>query len=162
MNTFQIDKLDMQLIKLLSQDGRTPAKELAKKLNVSPPTIHSRLKGLIQNGILKVMGLIDTFKFQNTLVAIIAIRIDEIEKMSKIIDQLIEFKQVSWAIAVTGRFDIFAEVIVTDGIQGMWKFYADEMSKLNGVSHAESFIVTQTRRKWTVLPSDIEGWMDSS
>jgi len=160
MNTFQIDKLDKQLIKLLSQDGRTPAKELAKKLNVSPPTIQSRLKGLIQNGILKVMGLIDTFKFQNALVAIIAIRIDEIEKMSKIIDQLIEFKQVSWAIAVTGRFDIFAEVIVTEGIQGMWKFYAEEMSKLNGVSHAESFMVTQTRRKWTVLPSDIEGWLD--
>ena len=160
MNTFQIDKLDKQLIKLLSQDGRTPAKELAKKLNVSPPTIQSRLKGLIQNGILKVMGLIDTFKFQNALVAIIALRIDEIEKMSKIIDQLIEFKQVSWAIAVTGRFDIFAEVIVTEGIQGMWKFYAEEMSKLNGVSHAESFMVTQTRRKWTVLPSDIEGWLD--
>ena len=160
MNTFQIDKLDKQLIKLLSQDGRTPAKELAKKLNVSPPTIQSRLKGLIQNGILKVMGLIDTFKCQNALVAIIAIRTDEIEKMSEILDQLIEFKQVSWAIAVTGRFDIFAEVIVTEGIQGMWKFYAEEMSKLNGVSHAESFMVTQTRRKWTVLPSDIEGWLD--
>lgn len=160
MNTFQIDKLDMQLIKLLSQDGRTPAKELAKKLNVSPPTIQSRLKNLIQNGILKVMGLIDTFKFQNALVAIIALRIDEIEKMSKIMDQLIEFKQVSWAIAVTGQYDIFAEVIVTEGIQGMWKFYAEEMSKLNGVSHAESFMVTQTRRKWTMLPSDIEEWLD--
>ncbi len=158
----ETDALDRQLIKLLSEDGRMPAKELAEKLNVSAPTIQSRLKSLKEKGILKVAGLVDTIKVKDMLVAIIAIRVDDVIKMPKIIDQLMEFRQVSWAIAVTGRYDILAEVIVTEGIEWMFKFYADEMSKLDGVSHSESFMVTQTRGKWTLLPPEVEGWEDLS
>ena len=153
-----IDSIDKQLIKLLSEDGRMPAKELAQKLDVSAPTVNSRMKGLIRRGILKVAGLVNTFKVKNVLVAIIAIRVDDVSKMARIIDQLMAFKQVHWAVAVTGRYDIFAEVIVTEGIEWMFQFYADEMSKLDGVSHSESFMVTNTRRKWTLLPPDIQGW----
>lgn len=159
MNHSEIDNLDKQLIKLLSKDGRKPAKELAQELSVSAPTIHSRLKGLIKRNVLKVVGVVEPFKV-NVLVAIIAIRVEDLSKMPKIIDQLIAFKHVSWAMAVTGRYDIFAEVIVTEGIEGMFKFYVEEMSKLDGVSHSESFMVTQTRRKWISLPPDINGWDD--
>ena len=154
-----IDSIDKQLIKLLSEDGRMPAKELAQKLDVSAPTVNSRMKGLIRRGILKVAGLVNTFKVKNVLVAIIAIRVDDVSKMGRIIDQLMAFKQVHWAVAVTGRYDIFAEVIVTEGIEWMFKFYADEMSKLDGVSHSESFMVTNTRRKWTLLPPEIQNWV---
>ncbi len=159
MENKKIDIIDRQLIKLLSEDGRTPAKELAKKLDVSAPTIRSRLSSLIARGILKVAGLFDPFKVEGLLVAIIAIRVDDNAKMGKVIDQLMEFENVHWAIAVTGRYDIFVEVIVTEGIQWMFKFYEEEMSKLNGVRHAESFMVTHTRRKWTQLPPKIKGWM---
>jgi len=159
MKDVEIDILDKQLIKLLSRDGRMPAKELAQQLKVSAPTVKSRLKGLIKRDVLKVAGMVDTFKTKDVLVAIIAINVEDVAKMPKIIDQLMEFKQVSWAIAVTGRYDIFTEVIVTEGIEWIFKFYAEEMSKLDGVTHSESFMVTQARRKWTVLPPNIEGWV---
>ena len=159
MEQVAIDSIDKQLIKLLSEDGRMPAKELARKLDVSAPTVNSRMKGLIRRGILKVAGLVDTFKVKDVLVAIIAIRVDDVAKMAAIIDQLMEFKQVHWAVAVTGRYDIFAEVVVTEGIEWMFNFYAEEMSKLDGVSHSESFMVTNTRRKWTLLPPEIQNWV---
>ena len=159
MEQVAIDSIDKQLIKLLSEDGRMPAKELARKLDVSAPTVNSRMKGLIRRGILKVAGLVDTFKVKDVLVAIIAIRVDDVAKMATIIDQLMEFKQVHWAVAVTGRYDIFAEVVVTEGIEWMFNFYAEEMSKLDGVSHSESFMVTNTRRKWTLLPPEIQNWV---
>lgn len=159
MENKEIDMLDRQLIKLLSEDGRMPAKEIAKNLKVSAPTIHSRLNSLVKRGILKVAGMVDTFKVKDTLVAIIAIRVDDNGKMGQVIDQLMEFKNVHWAVAVTGRYDIFAEVIVTKGIEWMFKFYEEEMSKIEGISHAESFMVTNTRRKWTLLPPHINGWI---
>jgi len=159
METCKIDLLDRQLIKLLSEDGRMQAKELAKNLKVSAPTIQSRVRSLIERGILKIAGMVDTFKVKDMLVAIIAIRVDDNGKMGQVIDQLMEFKNVNWAVAVTGRYDIFAEVIVTEGIQWMFKFYEEEMSKIDGISHAESFMVTNTRRKWTVLPPQLKGWI---
>jgi Lrp/AsnC family transcriptional regulator for asnA, asnC and gidA len=159
MENKKIDTLDRQLIKLLSCDGRMPAKEIAKKLEVSAPTIQSRVRSLIERGILKVAGMVDTFKVKDMLVAIIAIRVDDKGKMGQVIDQLMEFENVDWAVAVTGRYDIFAEVVVTEGIEWMFKFYEEEMSKIDGISHAESFMVTNTRRKWTLLPPQIKGWL---
>ena len=46
MDLKEIDNIDRQMIKLLSEDGRMPAKDIATKLNVSAPTIHSRLNSL--------------------------------------------------------------------------------------------------------------------
>lgn len=154
-----IDLIDKQLIKLLAEDGRMPAKEIAKQLKVSAPTVQSRLSALIKRGILKVAGLVDTFKVKDTLVAIIAIRVVDNGKMGSVIEQLMEFDNIHWAVAVTGRYDIFAEVVFTEGIEWMFRFYEDEISKVEGISHAESFMVTHTRRKWTLLPPHIKGWV---
>ena len=59
----------------------------------------------------------------------------------------IELKHVNWVIAVTGRYNIFVEVFVTGSVKQMFKFYAEEMSKLDGVAHVKSFKVAQNRRK---------------
>jgi Lrp/AsnC family transcriptional regulator, regulator for asnA, asnC and gidA len=159
MDPKDIDNIDRQMIKLLSEDGRMPAKDIANKLNVSAPTIHSRLNSLIKRGILKVAGLVDSFKVKNTMVAIIAINVHENGKMAQVIDQLMEFDNVHWAVAVTGRYDIFVEVIVTEGIEWMFKFFEEQMSSIEGISHSESFMVTNVRRKWTLLPPNIKGWL---
>lgn len=155
----KLDALDQQLISLLAQDGRMPSKELAQKLKVSAPTVKSRMKALVENGILKVAGLINPIKTQDISMAVIGIRVDDVAKMKTIIDQLMEFSQVNSVVAVTGQYDIFAEVIITQGIEWMFDFYVDEMSKLDGVSHSESFMVTHMRRKWTLLPTKLKGWI---
>lgn len=159
MENKELDIIDRKMIKLLSEDGRMPAKEIAEKLNVSAPTIHSRLSSLLKRGVLKIAGLVDPFKVKDTLVAIIAIRVDENGKMGEVIDKLMEFKNVNWAVAVTGRYDIFVEVTVTEGIEWMFQFYEEEMSKIDGISQSESFMVTHSRRKWTLLPPNIKGWI---
>ena len=65
-----------------------------------------------------------------------------------------------WAVAVTGRYDIFVEVIVTEGIEWMFKFFEEQMSKIEGISDFLSFMVTNVRRKWTLLPPIvIKGWI---
>lgn len=158
----QADAVDRQLIQLLARDGRRPVKELAGELNLSVPTVQSRMKRLIKDGVLNIAGLVDTFKTEGVLTAIIGIRVDEVGKMGDVLDQLGRFRQVSWAVAVTGQYDIFAEVIITEGIEGIFDFYVEEISKLEGVSHSESFMVTKTRRKWTLLPPDIQGWLQEA
>ena len=160
MKKQNLDRIDKELIRLLARDGRMPSKELAEKLNVSPPTVQSRMKALVKKGTLKIAGLVDPHKTPDISVAIIAIRVDDVSKMKTIIDKLMEFTQVHWAVAVTGQYDIFAEVIITRGIEWMFEFYVDEMSKLDGVSHSESFLVTHTQRKWTLLPPRLEGWIE--
>lgn len=157
----KLDELDKQLIQLLSQDGRMASRELAKQLNVSAPTVQARMKALIKEGILQVAGLVNPNRTKDISIAIIAIRVDEVSKMKSIIDHLMEFKHVHSATAVTGQYDIFAEVIFTQDLEWMFHFYVNEMSKLDGVSHSESFMVTHTRRKWLLLPRNLDNWLQS-
>ena len=42
----KLDTLDNDIIRLLTENGRMPIGEMAKKLNVTSPTIRSRLKCL--------------------------------------------------------------------------------------------------------------------
>lgn len=159
MKNNDIDLIDKRLIQLLAENGRKPAKEIATALDISVPTVQSRMKRLLAKGVLKVAGLVNTFKTKGTLTAIIAIRVDDVSRMAKVFDQLGEFDQVVWAAAVTGQYDIFAEVIITEGIEGIFDFYVDEISKLEGVTHSESFMVTKIRHKWTLLPPGLKGWL---
>lgn len=46
MSKLNLDHLDKDLIRLLKQDGRTPTAHLAERLEVTTPTIRSRMKSL--------------------------------------------------------------------------------------------------------------------
>ena len=159
MKDTDIDLIDKRMIQLLAENGRKPAREIATALDISVPTVQSRMKRLLTKGVLKVAGLVNTFKTKGTLTAIIAIRVDDVSRMAKVFDQLGKFDQVVWAAAVTGQYDMFAEIIITEGIEGIFNFYVDEISKLDGGAHSESFMVTRIRRKWTLLPPNLKGWL---
>jgi Lrp/AsnC family transcriptional regulator for asnA, asnC and gidA len=47
LGTIKIDSFDLEILKLLVSDSRTPSVEIAKKLNSNVTTIHSRIKKLI-------------------------------------------------------------------------------------------------------------------
>lgn len=158
----KLDAADRHLIKLLAEDGRRPVRELAQELNLSIPTVQSRLKRLISQEYIRIAGLVNTAKAQGTISAIISIRMEDSSKMANVLEELGKFKQVSWVTAVTGQYDFFAEVILTKGIESIFDFYVEEMSRLDGVATAESFMVTKTKRKWTILPPEIEGWLDKA
>ena len=46
MTKKDLDTLDNDIIRLLTENGRMPIGEMAKKLNVTSPTIRNRLKSL--------------------------------------------------------------------------------------------------------------------
>ena len=46
------DKIDLQILSVLSDDARTPTIEIAKKVGVSADTVHYRIKRLIENKVI--------------------------------------------------------------------------------------------------------------
>lgn len=49
----QIDKKDVEIIKILEDDGRMPILELAKKVKLSHETVRYRLNKMIRNGVIE-------------------------------------------------------------------------------------------------------------
>ena len=51
MNRQQLDKIDIQILQKLGEDGRKPYLEIARELGVSGAAIHQRLQRLTAKGV---------------------------------------------------------------------------------------------------------------
>jgi len=153
MKNDRLDATDMSLMRYLSEDGRMPVKELAERLQVTPPTIYTRIKNMLAAGVMKIVGQVDIFKVGNFQSAIVAININDDSKMEAIMETLTSFDEVQWAVAVTGRYDIFVEVILEESMEALFNFHTQRLSRLEGVSNSESFVIMKTKNKWFSLSS---------
>jgi len=148
-----LDSTDLSLLQCLSEDGRVSVKELAEKLQVTPPTVYSRIKNMLGSGVLKIAGQVDLFKMGNYQTAIVAINVNDDSKLESIMDTLSRFEEVQWSVAITGRYDIFVEVILEDSMEALFNFHSKKLSKLDGVANSESFVIMKTKNKWFSLAS---------
>ncbi len=152
----KLDALDKKLIYYLSQDGRMPVKELVKELEITSPTLQVRIKNLLQSGVFKIAGLIDVFKIEKLFMALVAIRVIDDSKIDETMNDLAELQEVSSVYAVTGRYDIFAEILFSNNMEELYSFMSSKLPHQGNIDHSESFVVMKSKKKWTLLPPGIK------
>ncbi|HBF42372.1 MAG TPA: Lrp/AsnC family transcriptional regulator [Desulfobacteraceae bacterium] len=152
MKEKDLDELDRRLIGLLTKDGRMPIGKIAKNLQISPPTVRSRIEGLVHSKILRIAGLVNSFMIKGLTTAIIGICLEMHQQLDEKIEQISSLGQVHWAVVVTGHYDIIVEVILPDGMVGLYRFLTEELPQLGGIRSSESFMVMKAKRKWILLP----------
>ncbi|MEN8688861.1 MAG: Lrp/AsnC family transcriptional regulator [Desulfobacterales bacterium] len=150
-----LDALDNEIIRLLTKDGRMSIGELAKKLNVTAPTVRSRIKILEEKGLLKVSGLVDPSRHKNMMTAIVAMSIMSKGQMDQIMDKISRLPNVAWAGVVAGRYDIVAEVVCVGGKDELYQFTTDTILKIGNVVRSETFIIMKSRQNWLRLPEGV-------
>jgi Lrp/AsnC family transcriptional regulator for asnA, asnC and gidA len=151
-----LDSLDNEIIRVLTEDGRMPIGDMAARLKVTAPTVRSRIKALEESGRLKVSGLIDTYQHQELITALVGMNIRSHGKLDEILKKVSRLDNVSWAAVVTGRYDIFAEIVVTGGTQELYRFTTEVIPKVGTVVKSETFVIIKSRKKWVRLPKAVE------
>ncbi len=150
-----LDSLDNEIIRLLSGDGRMPIGDMAARLNVTAPTIRSRIKNLEESGTLKVSGLIDPNEHPQMVTALVAMSIQSHGKMDQILDKIAGLPNVVWAGVITGRYDIIAEVVCVEGKDELYRFTTNTILKIGNVVRSETFIIMKSRHNWLCLPNGV-------
>jgi len=151
-----LDTLDNEIIRLLTEDGRMPIGEMAKKLKVTSPTIRNRIKDLEKSGVFKVSGLIDPNKHQEMITALVAMSIKSDGKMDQILKKIGQLANVVWVGVVTGRYDIIAEVVCIGGKDELYRFTTETILKMGNVVRSETFIIMKSRHNWIRLSEGVK------
>ena len=151
-----MDALDNDIIRLLTENGRMSTGELAKKLNITAPTVRGRIKDLEENGIFKVSGLINPSKHHEMITALVAMNVQSGGKLDQVLDKISALPHVVWAGVVTGRYDIMAEVICVRGKDELYKFTTQTILSIGNVVRSETFIMMKSRHNWLCLPKGLE------
>ncbi len=150
-----LDALDYEIIHLLTEDGRMSIGEMAKKLDITAPTIRSRVKILKENGLFKVAGVVDPSRHQDMITALVAMNIQSEGEMDKIITKICQLPNVAWAGVVAGRYDIIAEVVCMGGVDELSQFTTETILKIGNVVKSETFIIMKSSQNWLKLPEGV-------
>ena len=147
-----IDSLDKKIVCLLTEDGRIPVGDIAARLGVTAPTIRSRIGSLIHSGILRIAGLLNASKLKGLTTAIIGICLERQQLLDEKVEQISNLRQVHWAAVVTGHYDIIVEVVLPDGMPGLYQFLTEDLPRLGDIRSSESFVVMKAKHKWILIP----------
>ena len=100
----KLDRLDKQILKLISDDARVPFLEVARACNVSGAAIHQRIQKLTNMGILKgSQFLIDPEKIGFETCAYIGINLKNPEDFDTVVEKLREIPEVVECHYTTGN-----------------------------------------------------------
>ena len=150
------NSLNSKLVRLLAEDGRMSVRDIATHLGVTTPTVRSRIKNLISSGMLKIAGMINPDNHKELITAIIGINIQSYGKLDEALEKLANIDQVRWAVVVTGRYDIFAEVVVSSGMEELHLLMTKVIPQMGRVTQTETFVITKSRGKWISMPQGLK------
>lgn len=156
MDKKDLDSLDNEIIRLLTENGRMSTGELAKKLNITAPTVRGRIKDLEENGIFKVSGLINPSKHREMITALVAMSVQSDGELDQVLEKISALPHVVWAGVVTGRYDIMAEVVCVRGKDELYKFTTETILSIGNVVRSETFLIMKSRHNWLCLPKGVE------
>lgn len=107
----KLDRLDKQILKLISADARIPFLEVARVCDVSGAAIHQRIQKLTNMGILKgSQFLIDPEKVGYETCAFIGLNLKNPEDFDRVVEELKKIPEVTECHYTTGNFDMFIKI----------------------------------------------------
>lgn len=145
-----MDNIDLCIIELLTKDARTPFRQIATKLNVSPDTIVDRFNSLKRKGIIRGSTVIlDTKKIGYNAMAVFMIDISPIEELntinsSSILETLIKMRNIIVASKTVGDHDLMAIGVVKD-FEHLFAV-RDEIASIPGVKDMDISFWTEIKK----------------
>ena len=112
---YQIDNVDRDILSILIKDSRTPFTDIAKKLLISPGTVHVRYNKMEEAGIIKSSTLVLNYEVMGfTFTGYIGISLGESAKASIVLGDLLKIPEVTVASFTTGHYGINCEIRCKD------------------------------------------------
>jgi len=138
-DNLEIDKLDLQILSILIEDGRTPYTDIAKKLFVSGGTIHVRMKKMEKLGIVVKQQLkVDYEKLGYDVTAFLGVYMNQSSQFSDVLDGLKKIKEVVESHYTTGTYGFFLKLVCRD--TNHLRDVLGEIQQIKGIQRTETLI----------------------
>lgn len=112
--SFILDKVDVDILRHLQQDGRKSLTDIAEEMQVSVSTIRNRLKRLTDEGILHIIGWADPVKTGFHAYARITIDVKPTSLIREVAEQLSSIQEVSFLAITSGPYDLEINLLCKD------------------------------------------------
>jgi len=145
-----LDKIDKDILSLLSDNGRISYVDIAKELGLSRVAIRDRVNRLIENNIIeKFSVVINSHKVGKTVSAFFEVDCEP-KSLVSVAESLAENPRVASCYQMTGPSTLHMHVLVDDFTQ-LEHFVNEELYSLKGITRVESHILLKRFKSRTGL-----------
>ena len=146
--------LDVAILRELQNDGRISNVELARRVHLSPPATHARVKRLEKAGLIRQYGAtLDREKAGFDLLCFIQITIQlhqpqQVEKFRTLVRQMPEVLECHH---ITGEYDYLLKVALRNR-KDLERFVVKQLTPIPGVARIHTSLVLSEIKATTALP----------
>jgi Lrp/AsnC family transcriptional regulator, leucine-responsive regulatory protein len=147
-----LDSIDLQILDILQRQANISNAELGRRVNLSPPATHARIKRLETEGyIQKQVAILDQQKLGFDLLCYIFISTDihQAEQLEILENNLEAMPEVLECHCLTGEYDYLLKV-ANKNRQGLEEFIR-KLNKL-GISRIQTSLALREIKHSTILP----------
>ncbi len=150
----ELDELDIALLRELQGNGRLSNKDLAKRINLSPPATHTRIKRLEKKGYIRnYVTLLDWPKMGFDMICFIQINLQthQPEVVDNFRARINKLPEVLECHHVTGESDYLLKVAIRNR-EGLEHFVVKRLTPISGIARIHTSIVLSEIKSTTALP----------
>lgn len=146
------DQLDIAILEELQMNGRTSVADLARKIHLSQPAVHTRIKRLERDGIIQqYVALLNQKAVGYDLMCFIHLKLaSHQDELSQSVQQAIQkIVIVLECFLVTGQSDMILKIVVEN--QQALSNFISKLTNLDGIERIETAVVLQEVKLTTAL-----------
>ena len=150
----ELDALDVAILRELQADGRLSNLDLARRVGLSPPATHARVRRLERTGVIaRYVALLDTEAAGFDLVCYIHVGLRgharaEVDRFREVICDVPEVLECHH---VTGEYDYLLRVALRNRRE-LERFVVERLSPLPGIARIQTSLVLREVKRSTELP----------
>jgi len=151
-----LDPTDKLIMQILQEEGRLSNAELARRVNLSPPATHARLRRLEEGGYIRqYAALLDREKvgFDMLCFVQISLQLHQPQQVEAVRAAIREMPEVLECHHVTGEYDYLLKVVIHNR-KDLERFVLERLTPVPGVARIHTSLVLTEVKATTALPVD--------
>jgi Lrp/AsnC family transcriptional regulator for asnA, asnC and gidA len=135
----RLSTTDRELIALLNQNARMTSAEISRQLGLAERTVRNRIARLINEGIIKLVAVVDPIDFGYDLIVDIFCEV-EAPQRETVIGALTEIPEISYIAVSTGDQDLSLQALFKNSTD-MNEFITTRLYQIPGIRRSRAVLV---------------------
>ncbi len=117
METVHLDKTDIQILKILQENGRITVRDLSQKVHLSPTPVFDRMRRLESSGVIKqYAAVLDAAKLGRGFTVFCSVRLRRMGKeiANDFVERIKDIPEVAECYNISGEYDYLLKIYAPD------------------------------------------------
>ena len=155
---YKIDKIDIEIVNLLLEDGRMSASEIARQIgDISERAVRYRIDRMVKEEIVQVSAIVRPQAFGLDTYADVWVEVES-DKILEVAKKIAENENVTYVASSLGEADVSIQVVAKDTAE-VYRFVTEVVRKVPGVRKTVTSIVPNILKdiyQWRIPDSVVE------